>query len=671
MKKIIVLIIAILTINVANAQWQQCNGPYGGTIQAIIVKGSNIFVGTNGGGIYKSTDNGMNWIAVDSGLTNLGGYSFTQNDSVLFLGSGNGVFTTNNNGANWTGINNGLLFDSWDNPIISIAINGTNIFAGSDYGLFKSDNNGTSWSSILGTSVIGVPSLTISGTNIFAGPAGGGIYRSIDNGISWDSLKGLPNSIITYAFAVVDSNVFAGTSKGVYKFNSNDSSWSIFGLANYSIISLAVNGNNIYAGTYNGVYKNDSINNNWTVIGLTNEKIISLAVNGSNIFAGTINNGLFLSTNNGISWSSANKGIINTTILPIATKGTDVYVASYYGGLFKSMNNGLDWTPIDINYYGTDVSAISIINTNIYISIYGNGIYRSTDNGLSWGTINNGLTNIKVNSISGNESTIFAGTDGGGVFRTTDNGMNWNAVNNGLITTNTFYSSLTIIDTNIFVADYNSGNIFISSNNGTSWQQIANFGIPNTLAAFGKDLIVGVTPGIYQISFNGTNWTSIYKSSNIIPYRFAISGSNIFTIDNGSGVYLSTDNGTSWNSISYGLNDTNTWSLAVNDEYLFAGTNYAGVWRRPLSEIVGIKEQQYSKTEAIRVYPNPAKDNLTIETNSNTDQKIEILNLFGQTIYKTYIYRKSIINTSAFAKGIYILKLSSDKETVVKKFVKE
>ena len=73
----------------------------------------------------------------------------------------------------------------------------------------------------------------------------------------------------------------------------------------------------------------------------------------------------------------------------------------------------------------------------------------------------------------------------------------------------------------------------------------------------------------------------------------------------------------------------------------------------------------------ISIYPNPTKDNLTIETNLNTEQRIEIVNLIGQTVYTTIINKKATINTSAFANGVYILKLSSDKETVVRKFVKE
>ena len=88
------------------------------------------------------------------------------------------------------------------------------------------------------------------------------------------------------------------------------------------------------------------------------------------------------------------------------------------------------------------------------------------------------------------------------------------------------------------------------------------------------------------------------------------------------------------------------------------------------STVNGINKHN-TKTN-LSIYPNPTKDNLTIETNINTEQRLEITNLIGQTVYTSYIYnKKATINTSAFAKGVYILKLSSDKETVVRKFVKQ
>ncbi len=78
-----------------------------------------------------------------------------------------------------------------------------------------------------------------------------------------------------------------------------------------------------------------------------------------------------------------------------------------------------------------------------------------------------------------------------------------------------------------------------------------------------------------------------------------------------------------------------------------------------------------NEAHQIKIYPNPVKDILTIETNSTAKQTLEIINLVGQTIYNTNIYKNTNVDVSHFPKGIYILKLTTDKKTLVKKFVKE
>ncbi|MFZ4399588.1 MAG: T9SS type A sorting domain-containing protein [Bacteroidales bacterium] len=107
----------------------------------------------------------------------------------------------------------------------------------------------------------------------------------------------------------------------------------------------------------------------------------------------------------------------------------------------------------------------------------------------------------------------------------------------------------------------------------------------------------------------------------------------------------------------------------LNGSNVFAGAYGAGVWKRSLSEMLEIEEN--SLHHEFSVHPNPMTDNLTIETNSIQEQRIEIVSLLGQTVYTTSINKKATVNTSAFPSGVYILKLFNDKETVVRIFIKQ
>jgi hypothetical protein len=66
-----------------------------------------------------------------------------------------------------------------------------------------------------------------------------------------------------------------------------------------------------------------------------------------------------------------------------------------------------------------------------------------------------------------------------------------------------------------------------------------------------------------------------------------MSGSAVFAGTYGGGVFLSTNNGTSWNSVDSGFATSNIQSLAVSGGAIFAGTDGEGIWRRPLSEMIG------------------------------------------------------------------------------------
>jgi hypothetical protein len=64
--------------------------------------------------------------------------------------------------------------------------------------------------------------------------------------------------------------------------------------------------------------------------------------------------------------------------------------------------------------------------------------------------------------------------------------------------------------------------------------------------------------------------------------------------------------------------------------------------------------QQNDKTNLFRVYPNPARDILRVETNGNAT--FSLINQSGKILLTTNINGKGIINVSGIAAGLYYLK---------------
>ena len=130
MKKLILLLSFIATSAIAQTDfWQQTNGPIGGSVLALAINANgDVFAGTAGGGVFRSTDNGNNWSQINTGLTGTVVQALTINASGnIFAGTEVGVFRSTDNGDTWTQINTGLTATR----VFALAINSSgDIFAG-------------------------------------------------------------------------------------------------------------------------------------------------------------------------------------------------------------------------------------------------------------------------------------------------------------------------------------------------------------------------------------------------------------------------------------------------------------------------------------------------------------------------------------------------------------
>jgi hypothetical protein len=314
-------------------------------IRAFCVSGPNLFAGTYDGGIFRSTDNGESWTAVNHGLTTCSGrpnpcvLSFAVNGNNIFAGTGydQGLFFSTNNGESWTSVNSGLPFNSRITleSISALIVHGDSIFAGTGCsGIFLSTNNGKSWTDV-----------------------GSGLTTHITSGLNPEYTF---KSGIT-SFAECGGDLFAGTYDGVFRLTHNDN---------------------------NGTIKWTSVSSG---LESANYNVTSLAVSGNNLFAGTCGGGVFLSSNNGASWKPVNSGLFTDLIITsVFATGNRVFASTQWG-VFLSTNNGASWTAVKSCPSIQCVWRFFQSGNTIFAGTQVGDIFRSTDNGESWTAANSGL----------------------------------------------------------------------------------------------------------------------------------------------------------------------------------------------------------------------------------------------------------------------------------------
>jgi hypothetical protein len=103
-------------------------------IKSLTVTENNLWAGTNGNGVYLSTDNGHNWITVGNRLSKDTITSLVVYGTTLVAGTSHGVFILKNNDLNWIPYNDGLT----DTNTVALAANNSYLFsAGKNGGLWR------------------------------------------------------------------------------------------------------------------------------------------------------------------------------------------------------------------------------------------------------------------------------------------------------------------------------------------------------------------------------------------------------------------------------------------------------------------------------------------------------------------------------------------------------
>ena len=425
----------------------------------------------------------------------------------------------------------------------------------------------------------------------------------------------------------------------------------------------------------------------WTQTSLDSVSVTCFGVSNTNLYAGTLLRGVFLSTNNGASWTAVNDGIPKTPsdttfyflVQTLAVNDTDIF-AGILRGVWLSTNNGTSWTHAGLA--GTDVQVLAVSGDNLFAGTT-HGVYRSTDNGTSWTEVNTGL-------------------DFGFV---TDRWVNSLCVSsNGSAGTNLY------IGTGWCEREICTGGVFLSTNGGASWDIISPSDWAVDVVAATPDELGGMNvfaagrEGVFKSSDNGAHWTEVDSSltnRSISTFVFSPNGKGGVNLFAGTyrwdweptytgGVFLSTNYGTSWTQFDEGLPSSfgnHVYTLAVSPPdssgpgYLFAGVQYEGIWRRPLSDVIASIDPENGESPSeftlFQNYPNPFNPTTVIsyQLPGVSNVKLVVYDLLGREVSVLVNERKNAgsyevqFDASGLASGVYVFRLTAGSFVQSRKMV--
>lgn len=539
--------------------WNRTSGwnPGVGRVTAIAVHPLDtniIYLTSPGGGLWKSTLGGNNWLPLtDNDATWMNLYSVAvdpTNTSIVYVGnSGGGVMKSINGGTSFTTISNSSGISGTVRKIFIHPGNSNIVFVCSSSGIHRSTNGGSNWTQVLSTSKEDIECKPDDANVMYA--SGSTLHRSVDNGLTWTAVGGAQGVPYTGRMLVT---VSAQNPQRVYLLQAKG---SILGY----------------------IYRSDDA-------GLT----FTITVTGS---AAAKTNYFGYNTDGS---DTRGQATYDMAMCANPENANELHIAGII--CFRSVDGGYNfvaetaWSlPNGIGYNHADVHVLNWVGKTIYSGSDG-GIYKSTDLGDNWMDLSNGMATRQFYKMANatTSSRIFTGgaQDNGSSVRRANGWADWLGADG-------MDCIISPLDSNLMIGTSQNGSIYRTTNGGSSYGGLSkppggNWVTPLAIEA-NSNVMYGGWKGVYRSTNNGSSWSLIFDTSvvksNIAVLAIAPSNPQYIYASIGSTLYITKNQGASWSSyvLPAGIN-----SIAVspaNPEKIWLACNTGGAFRACVSTNAG------------------------------------------------------------------------------------
>jgi len=502
---------------------------------------ATIYVASAAGGIFKSTDNGVNWTAIfdDEGVPSMGALAIhPDNSDIIYAGTGEanssgdsyegvGIYKSIDGGVNWEykGLPESyyigrIVIDPLRPETVYVAASGLLFGTNSERGVYRSINGGDSWEQMLyvddTTGCIDIALHPSTGTLMAAmwyryrsatvrrvGNYQCGIFRSTDAGDNWTRLSvGLPAQADTVGRIGITIDPESQTAYAIY--------------ANHP-------------GYFMGVYKTTDLGDNWV----------------------RVNDGALEDIYSSFGWYFGNIRVVPGHPDTVFALGVQQ---------FRSTNGGGSWHYADDNLH-VDHHAMFIHPENINLIYNGNdgGVGISSNLGASW-TQSYNMPNTQFYAITidiNNPERLYGGTQDNGSMRTLSGSIgDWQRFLGG----DGFYCIVDYTNSNIIYGEYQNGYLMKSTDGGYGWYSALgnmdyyadrhNWSTPVAMDPVEHNTLYYGSQRVWKTTNGGSSWDAVSNDLTDGPGAGGLTYGTISTIDvspaDNMYVYIGTDDGHVW-----------------------------------------------------------------------------------------------------------------------------